>query len=59
MEIAQQTRLETPQREVRSYDATILFAYSVLSIMLVIAIYLDSMSSGTAAGDLASLIAFP
>ncbi|HEX9469247.1 MAG TPA: hypothetical protein VF957_06865 [Bradyrhizobium sp.] len=59
MEIAQPTRIETPQREVRTYDATILLAYSLLSIMLLIGIYLDSMSSGTAPGNFAAMVAFP
>jgi hypothetical protein len=59
MEIAQQTRFETAQREVRSNDATILLVYSLLTIMLMIGIYLDSMSSGTASGDFASMVVFP
>jgi Trk-type K+ transport system membrane component len=59
MEIAEQSRFETTRREVRSYDATITFAYVLLTIVLLIAIYLDSMSSGTAAGDFASMVVFP
>jgi hypothetical protein len=59
MEIAEQTRFEATQREVRSYDATIMFAYALLTIMLLIAIYLDSSSSGTAPGDFASMVVFP
>ncbi|SHL44216.1 hypothetical protein SAMN05444159_5912 [Bradyrhizobium lablabi] len=59
MEIAEQSRFETTQREVRSYDATIMFAYVFLTIVLLIAIYLDSMSSGTAPGDFASMVVFP
>jgi hypothetical protein len=59
MEIAEQTRFEIGQREVRSNDATILLVYSLLTIMLMIGIYLDSMSSGTAPGDFASMVVFP
>ncbi len=59
MEIAQQTRIETTPREARSYDTTIMFAYALLTIMLLIGIYLDSMSSGTASGDFASMVVFP
>jgi hypothetical protein len=59
MEIAERSRFEATQREVRSYDTAIMFAYALLSIMLLIVIYLDSMSSGTASGDFASMVAFP
>jgi hypothetical protein len=59
MEIAEQTRFETSQRDVRTRDATIMFVYSLLAIMLLIGIYLDSMSSGTASGDFASMVVFP
>jgi hypothetical protein len=59
MEIAEQSRFEVTQREVRSYDAAIMFAYGLLTIMLLIGIYLDSVSSGTASGDFASMIIFP
>jgi hypothetical protein len=59
MEIAEQSRFEATNREVRSYDAAIMFAYAFLTITLLIAIYLDTMSSGTAAGDLASMVVFP
>ena len=58
MEIAEQTRSRTAQREVRSNDVTILLAYSLLTIMLMIGIYLDSRSSGTAPGDFASMVVF-
>jgi hypothetical protein len=59
MEIAEQTRLENTEREVRSRDMTILLVYSLLALILMIGIFLDSMSSGTAPGDFASMIAFP
>jgi hypothetical protein len=59
MGIAQQTRFETTQREVRNHDAMILAGYSVFAILLIIGLYLGSMSPGTAPGDFASMIVFP
>jgi hypothetical protein len=59
MEIARQTRLETAQRSIRSHDVTVLLRYSIFAIVLLIAIYLGSMSAGTARGDLAMMTVFP
>jgi hypothetical protein len=59
MEIVQQTRFETAEREVKSHDATILLGYLVFAIVLLIGIYLGSLSSGTAPGDFASMTVFP
>jgi hypothetical protein len=59
MQIAQQTRFETAQREVRSRDMTILLGYAAFAIVLLIAIYLGSMSSGTVPGDFATMTVFP
>jgi hypothetical protein len=59
MEIAEQSRFEATQPEARSYDVAIMFAYAFLMVTLLVAIYLASMSSGTAAGDLGSMVAFP
>ena len=59
MGIAQQTRFETTQREVRNHDKMILLGYSVFAILLIIGIYLGSMSPGTAPGDIASMNVFP
>jgi|GEM_PF-3399912 hypothetical protein len=59
MEIAPQTRLETTQREVRNHDKTILLGYWVVALLLLIGLYLGSMSPGTAPGDFASMIVFP
>ena len=41
------------------YDATILFASGALTIVLLIAIYLASMSPGTSAEQLLSMTVFP
>jgi hypothetical protein len=59
MEIAQHSKFETAQGEVRSHDMTILLGYAAFAIVLLIAIYLGSMSSGTAPGDFATMIVFP
>ncbi len=59
MEIVQQARLETAERGVRSHDVTILFGYSFLAIVLLLGIYFDSMSSGAALGDFASMTVLP
>lgn len=59
MEIAQKTRLETARRKISDLDVTILLGYSISAIMLLIGIYLGSMSAGTAPGDFATMTVFP
>ena len=59
MEIAEQSRFEATNREVRSYDAAIMFAYAFLTITLLIAIYLAAMSPGTSVEQLVSMTVFP
>ena len=59
MAIAKQARLDTIQHTARSHDTAILLGYVIFSIALMIAIYLGSMSSGTAPGDFASMTVFP
>jgi hypothetical protein len=59
MEIAQHRKFETAQAEIGSHDITILFGYAAFAIVLLIAIYLGSMSSGTAPGDFATMGVFP
>jgi hypothetical protein len=59
MEIAEQTRFDVSQRQVKNRDAIVLLGYSMFAIVLLIAIYFGSMSSGTAAADFASMIVFP
>ena len=59
MRIAEQT-LFTAQSEVKNHGAMIFLGYSIFPIALLIAaIYFDSISSGTAPDDLASMVAFP
>jgi hypothetical protein len=59
MEIAEQPRFKTVTGEVRHRDTRIVLGYSILAIVLLIAIYFGSMSSGIAPGDLASTTVFP
>ncbi len=59
MEIAEQTRLDVAQRQVKNRDAIVLLGYSTFAIVFLIEIYFASLSSGTAAGDFASMIVFP
>jgi hypothetical protein len=53
------TELGATKREVKNHDTTILLGYSIFAIVLLIAIYFDSMSSGTPAGDFVSMTVFP
>jgi hypothetical protein len=58
MSLAQQVRL-TATRSERSHEMTILLGYSVLAIVMVIAICLASGGPGTDVADLATMSAFP
>jgi hypothetical protein len=58
MRIAEQTQF-TAQSEFKNYDAMFFPGYSIVVIVLLTAIYFGSMASGTAPGDLASMIVFP
>jgi hypothetical protein len=59
MKIAEQTRLDVAQRKVRNHDTMLLPSYSIFAIVLLIAIYLGSMSAGTAPDDFATMTVFP
>jgi len=59
MEIVQPTKFTSAQREVRDHDVTIILGYAAFAIVLLIAIYLGSLSSGTAPGDFATMTVFP
>jgi hypothetical protein len=59
MEIAEQTHFDVARRPVKNRDAIVLLGYSMFAIVLLIAIYFGSMSSGTAAAGFASMIVFP
>jgi hypothetical protein len=59
MAIVQQAGFETAPGGLKSYDTTILIGYATFAIVLLIVIYLSSMSSGTAPSDFASMTVFP
>ena len=59
MAIVQQTGFETSQSDLKSYDSTILVGYAAFAIVLLIAIYFDSMSSGMATNEFATMTVFP
>jgi hypothetical protein len=53
------TKFITAQREVKSNDMTIILGYAAVALMLLIAIYLASLSSGAELGDFATMTVFP
>ena len=59
MQIAQRTKFEIAEHEVRSHDVKIILGYAALAIVLLIAMYFGSISSGTAPGDFATMTVFP
>jgi hypothetical protein len=59
MEIVQRARLQTIQRKGTSHDTAIVLGYVAVAFVLMIAIYFDALSSGTATGDLATMTVFP
>ena len=52
-------RIDITQGQVKNHGAMIFLGYSIFGIVLLTAIYFGSMSSGTALGDFASMVAFP
>jgi hypothetical protein len=59
MTIVQQTGFENAQSNLKSYDYTIMVGYAAFAIVLLIAIYFASMSSGIAANEFATMTVFP
>jgi hypothetical protein len=59
MTILQQTRFQSAPGHLKSYDNTILIGCATFVIVLLVAFYLASLSSGTAPGDFASMTVFP
>ena len=59
MEIAQKAKFQTAEHEIGSHDVTIILGYATFAIVLLIAMYFGSMSSGTAPGDFATMTVFP
>jgi hypothetical protein len=58
MAIAEQNSFEIAPND-RNYDFSIQVGYAAFAIVLLIAIYFGSMSSGTAPGDFAMMTVFP
>jgi hypothetical protein len=56
---AQFNSIDKSHIKATDHDATILFASGALTIVLLIAIYLASMSPGTSAEQLLSMTVFP
>jgi hypothetical protein len=59
MAIAQQNGFEIASGGLENYDVRIQVGYAAFAILLLIAIYFGSASSGTAPGDLAVMTVFP
>jgi hypothetical protein len=59
MAIVQQDGFGAASGGLKSYDHTILIGYAAFAIVLLIAIYFASLSSGIAPDDFASMTVFP
>jgi hypothetical protein len=59
MEIAQKTEFETAEHVVKSNDVTIVLGYAAFAVVLLIAMYFGSISSGMQPGDFAAMTVFP
>lgn len=60
MEITGQTHFDITQRQVKNHGTMVFLGYLVFPIALVIAaLYFDSLTSGMAPADFASMVAFP
>jgi hypothetical protein len=59
MTVAERIRFDSTRHNANDRDAIILISYAAFAVVLLIAIYLASMSSGTAPGEFASMTVFP
>jgi hypothetical protein len=59
MELAQQVRLSPAKADVPSRDMSIILGYSVLALVMLLAIYLAAGEPGTAQADFANMVVFP
>jgi hypothetical protein len=57
--VAENTRRNNSELEVKDYDTLITLSYAIFSIVFLVIIYAASMSAGTAPGELASMTVFP
>jgi hypothetical protein len=59
MAVLEHTDFDLVKREVKTHDTTILLGYSILAIVVLIAIYFASLSPGMELGDFATMTVFP
>jgi hypothetical protein len=59
MELAQQVRIASTKADAPSRDMSIILGYSVLALVMLIAIYLAGGEPGTAPGDFTAMTVFP
>ena len=59
MALANQIRVTSTKADVPHRDMSIILGFSVLAVVMLIAIYLAGGEPGTAPGDLANMTAFP
>ncbi|HWZ39354.1 MAG TPA: hypothetical protein VNY08_13735 [Bradyrhizobium sp.] len=59
MELAQPVRIASTKADAPSRDMSIILGYSVLAVVMLIAIYLAGGEPGTAPGDFAGMTVFP
>ncbi len=59
MELAQKVRIASTKADGPSRDMSIILGYSVLALVMLIAIYLAGGEPGTAPGDFATMTVFP
>jgi hypothetical protein len=59
MKVTQPSHINSAALKVKHSDTTILLAYMALTIVFLIAIYMASMSPGTAPGEFSSMTVFP
>jgi hypothetical protein len=59
MELAQQIRHDAVKREARNHETTIILGYSIVAVLLLIAIVLAFGGAGASSQDLAVIAAAP
>ena len=58
-EVTQLSKVNNAKPKVKDWNATVSLVYVAFSIVLLIEIYIASMSPGTALGDFVSMAVFP
>jgi hypothetical protein len=59
MSVADHIHLDSSKFRSAGYDRLVMLSYAFFAVVFLALIYVDSTSSGTAAGDFASMSAFP